>query len=80
MAWKTSLPLLIILIDSDAQQVISEEIKTVVFLIISVLAFSYWINKISNEYLKVQDITWQQYLGSTFKVFIQGFKKKDNGK
>lgn len=79
MAWKTSLPLLIILIDSDAQ-VISEEIKTVVFLIISVLAFSYWINKISNEYLKVQDITWQQYLGATFKVFIQGFKKKDNGK
>ena len=79
MAWKTSLPLLIILIDSDAQ-VISEEIKTVVFLIISVLAFSYWINKISNEYLKVQDITWQQYLRATFQVFIQGLKKKDNGK
>ena len=75
MAWKTSVPLLIIMADTGTQ-VISEEIKAVVFLVISVLAFSYWINKISNEYLKVQNITWQGYLMATFNVFIQGFKKR----
>lgn len=75
MFWKTSLPLLIILIDSDTH-IISESIKAIVFVIISTLALSYWVNKVSKEYLQVQNITWKQYLKLSYNTLIQGFKIK----
>ena len=75
MFWKTSLPLLIILIDSDTH-IISETIKVTVFILISTLALSYWVNKISREYLKMQNITWQEYLKESYQILIEGFFKK----
>lgn len=75
MFWKTSLPLLIILIDSDTH-IISEEIKAFIFLIVSIMALSYWINRISADFLQVKNITWNEYLKFSYQCFIQGFKKK----
>ena len=73
MFWKTTVPLLIILMDSN--NYVTEILRIIIFLTVSFLALCYWINKTSKDYLEVQNITWQEYFKLTYRTFVQRLKK-----
>ena len=75
--FKTTVPLAILVVDNQTRS-ISEEFRIFLFLTISMLALSWWINKISNDYIRVQNITWGKYFKNTFIILIQGFKQNGN--